>query len=39
MGVVRLDLANFITIGLIAFLFIFLANWGLRKVGLERFAA
>lgn len=36
-GVVRIDLANFVTIGLIAFLFIFVANLALRKAGLDQF--
>lgn len=36
-GVVRVDLANFITVGLIAFLFIFVANFALRKAGFDKF--
>ncbi len=36
-GVVRIDLVNFITIGLLAFLFVFLANRGLDWAGQKRF--
>lgn len=32
-GVVRIDLVNFITIGLMAFLFVWLANRGLDWAG------
>lgn len=38
MGNVRIDLANFITISLVAFVGIFVINRGLKKFGLDQFA-
>lgn len=39
MGTVRFDLANFVTIGLIAFVMIYLINWGLKSAGYGQYAA
>lgn len=35
MGTVKVDLANFVTVGLIAFIFIFVINRGLAMSGNE----
>ncbi len=34
-GVVKLSIINFLTIGIIAFVFVWLANWGLSAVGVS----
>jgi hypothetical protein len=39
MGNIRIDLANSITIGLIAFVAVFLINKGLTKAGLSQYTA
>lgn len=38
MGNIRIDLANFVTISLVAFAGIFLINRGLKKAGLDQYA-
>lgn len=39
MGVVRVDFANFVTIGLIAFIMVYLVNKGLGMAGLSQYQA
>jgi hypothetical protein len=38
-GVVRVDLANFVTIGLTAFVFVWILNRGLKYAGLTEWEA
>ncbi len=36
-GIVRIDLANFVTIGLMAFIFVWVINRGLKMAGVPQF--